>query len=221
MTRAQTHHQLWKDPPLMMSPDTGQWERDRCLTLPWTPPLAIPCRDFLSYELNNRLLSQCSSAFTPPSTGLQFLTGVPDKSHVVVEAAESLPASRKILMNYDMIIWQGSWEKLTAMEEGAADRCKEAIDKALQYDENNPEALQLMASYLFSIEKSENKEESSVITENMEEEEDERKSNFPPYEARITTAKLLIEAEEYEGGTWPPAPCPRSTPVQTSPFSPW
>ncbi|TRZ03096.1 hypothetical protein DNTS_029887 [Danionella cerebrum] len=41
------------------------------------------------------------------------------------------------------------------MEEGAADRCKEAIDKALQYDENNPEALQLMASYLFSIEKSE------------------------------------------------------------------
>lgn len=41
------------------------------------------------------------------------------------------------------------------MEEGAADRCKEAIDKALQYDEQNPEALQLMASYLFSIEKTE------------------------------------------------------------------
>lgn len=42
-----------------------------------------------------------------------------------------------------------------SMEEGAADRCKEAIDKALQYDEHNPEALQLMASYLFSIEKTE------------------------------------------------------------------
>ncbi|ROJ29189.1 putative assembly chaperone of rpl4 [Anabarilius grahami] len=41
------------------------------------------------------------------------------------------------------------------MEEGAADRCKEAINKALQYDEHNPEALQLMASYLFSIEKTE------------------------------------------------------------------
>ncbi|XP_016406259.1 probable assembly chaperone of rpl4 [Sinocyclocheilus rhinocerous] len=64
------------------------------------------------------------------------------------------------------------------MEEGAADCCKEAIDKALQYDEHNPEALQLMASYLFSIEKTE--------------------SNIPPYESRITTAKLLIEAEECE-----------------------
>lgn len=41
------------------------------------------------------------------------------------------------------------------MEEGAADRCKEAIDKALEYDEHNPEALQLMASYLFSIERTE------------------------------------------------------------------
>ncbi|KAK3515138.1 hypothetical protein QTP70_007468 [Hemibagrus guttatus] len=35
------------------------------------------------------------------------------------------------------------------MEEGAAERCKEAIEKALHYDQNNPEALQLMASYLF------------------------------------------------------------------------
>uniref|UniRef100_A0A9J7YHE5 Si:dkey-12j5.1 n=1 Tax=Cyprinus carpio carpio TaxID=630221 RepID=A0A9J7YHE5_CYPCA len=67
------------------------------------------------------------------------------------------------------------------MEEGAADRCKEAIDKALEYDEHNPEALQLMASYLFSIEKTE--------------------SNIPPYESRITTAKLLIEAEQYEMAT--------------------
>lgn len=42
-----------------------------------------------------------------------------------------------------------------SMEEGAAERCKEAIEKALHYDQNNPEALQLMASYLFSIEKPE------------------------------------------------------------------
>ncbi|RXN30378.1 putative assembly chaperone of rpl4 [Labeo rohita] len=103
------------------------------------------------------------------------------------------------------------------MEEGAADRCKEAIDKALQYDEHNPEALQLMASYLFSIEKTEEgreylkksvsswlpslqkEEESLASTEHdMEEEEDQNKSNIPPYESRITTAKLLIEAEEYE-----------------------
>lgn len=44
---------------------------------------------------------------------------------------------------------------LVSMEEGAAERCKEAIEKALHYDQNNPEALQLMASYLFSIEKPE------------------------------------------------------------------
>uniref|UniRef100_A0A9J8DFB1 Si:dkey-12j5.1 n=1 Tax=Cyprinus carpio carpio TaxID=630221 RepID=A0A9J8DFB1_CYPCA len=106
------------------------------------------------------------------------------------------------------------------MEEGAADRCKEAIDKALQYDEHNPEALQLMASYLFSIEKTEEgreylkksvsswlpslqkEEESLASTEHdMEEEEDQNKSNIPPYESRITTAKLLIEVEEYEMAT--------------------
>uniref|UniRef100_A0A9J7Z0S9 Si:dkey-12j5.1 n=1 Tax=Cyprinus carpio carpio TaxID=630221 RepID=A0A9J7Z0S9_CYPCA len=103
------------------------------------------------------------------------------------------------------------------MEEGAADRCKEAIDKALEYDEHNPEALQLMASYLFSIEKTEEgreylkksvsswlpslqkEEESLASTEHdMEEEKDQNKSNIPPYESRITTAKLLIEAEQYE-----------------------
>lgn len=41
------------------------------------------------------------------------------------------------------------------MEEGAAERCKEAIEKALHYDQKSPDALQLMASYLFSIEKPE------------------------------------------------------------------
>uniref|UniRef100_A0A8C1Y2L4 Si:dkey-12j5.1 n=1 Tax=Cyprinus carpio TaxID=7962 RepID=A0A8C1Y2L4_CYPCA len=106
------------------------------------------------------------------------------------------------------------------MEEGAADRCKEAIDKALEYDEHNPEALQLMASYLFSIEKTEEgreylkksvsswlpslqkEEESLASTEHdMEEEKDQNKSNIPPYESRITTAKLLIEAEQYEMAT--------------------
>uniref|UniRef100_A0A3Q0S6S2 Si:dkey-12j5.1 n=1 Tax=Amphilophus citrinellus TaxID=61819 RepID=A0A3Q0S6S2_AMPCI len=64
------------------------------------------------------------------------------------------------------------------MEEGAADKCREFIEKALQYHHDNPEALQLMASYLFSTERNQNE--------------------IPPYESRITTAKLLIESEEYE-----------------------
>lgn len=42
---------------------------------------------------------------------------------------------------------------LTSTEEGAGDRCRDAIDKALQFDPEDPEALQLMASYLFSVEK--------------------------------------------------------------------
>ncbi|KAA0703342.1 hypothetical protein E1301_Tti006861 [Triplophysa tibetana] len=106
------------------------------------------------------------------------------------------------------------------MEEGAADRCKEALDKALHYDEHNPEALQLMASYLFSIEKTEEgqvylkksvsswlpslqkEEECEERAEHdMEEDEDQTKSNIPPYESRITTGKLLIEADEYEMAT--------------------
>lgn len=40
-----------------------------------------------------------------------------------------------------------------SMEEGAADKCREFIEKALQYHHDNPEALQLMASYLFSTER--------------------------------------------------------------------
>lgn len=108
------------------------------------------------------------------------------------------------------------------MEEGAAERCKEAIEKALHYDQNNPEALQLMASYLFSIEKPEEgrdyliksvsswlpsrqkEEESSAGSEQPDEdEEDEERvqSNIPPYESRITSAKLLIEVEEFEMAT--------------------
>lgn len=40
-----------------------------------------------------------------------------------------------------------------SMVEGAADKCREYIEKALQYHHDNPEALQLMASYLFSTER--------------------------------------------------------------------
>ncbi|TSK20222.1 putative assembly chaperone of rpl4 [Bagarius yarrelli] len=109
------------------------------------------------------------------------------------------------------------------MEEGAAERCKEAIEKALHYDQNNPEALQLMASYLFSIEKpeegrnyliksvsswlpsrqKEKEEEASACSGQANEDEEEEKvqSNIPPYESRITTAKLLIEVEEFEVAT--------------------
>lgn len=107
------------------------------------------------------------------------------------------------------------------MDDGAAEKCKEAIDKALQYDPENPEALQLMASYLFSIEKTQEGKEflmRSVATwlPSMQKKTDQTpcekqgdgaqdgdslENVFPPYESRITTTKLLIEAEEYELAT--------------------
>uniref|UniRef100_A0A665TTB4 Si:dkey-12j5.1 n=1 Tax=Echeneis naucrates TaxID=173247 RepID=A0A665TTB4_ECHNA len=95
------------------------------------------------------------------------------------------------------------------MEEGAADKCRELIERALQYHHDNPEALQLMASYLFSTERNQEGKEyllrsvglwlpaqkqstaSSSTAEGMQ-------NVIPPYESRITTAKLLIETEEYE-----------------------
>ncbi|XP_029927501.1 probable assembly chaperone of rpl4 isoform X2 [Myripristis murdjan] len=96
------------------------------------------------------------------------------------------------------------------MEEGAADKCREFIERALHYHHDNPEALQLMASYLFSTERNqEGREyliksvrvwlptvEQSAASSSVE---DEHLQNLiPPYESRITTAKLLIETEEYE-----------------------
>ncbi|XP_044063295.1 probable assembly chaperone of rpl4 isoform X3 [Siniperca chuatsi] len=95
------------------------------------------------------------------------------------------------------------------MAEGAADKCREFIERALQYHHDNPEALQLMASYLFSTEKNQEGREyllksvglwlpaqkQSAASSSTEE---DMQNEIPPYESRITTAKLLIESEEYE-----------------------
>ncbi|KAI3360988.1 hypothetical protein L3Q82_013196 [Scortum barcoo] len=95
------------------------------------------------------------------------------------------------------------------MEEGAADKCREFIEKALQYHHDNPEALQLMASYLFSTER--NQEGREYLLKSVgswlpaqkhstapSSAEEDAQDEIPPYESRITTAKLLIECEEYE-----------------------
>uniref|UniRef100_A0A3P9KVH6 Probable assembly chaperone of rpl4 n=1 Tax=Oryzias latipes TaxID=8090 RepID=A0A3P9KVH6_ORYLA len=95
------------------------------------------------------------------------------------------------------------------MEEGAADKCRESIEMALKYQHDNPEALQLMASYLFSTERNQEGKEyllksvgtwlpaQKQSTSSSNTEEDVQK-DIPPYESRITTAKLLMECEEYE-----------------------
>ncbi|XP_041649786.1 probable assembly chaperone of rpl4 isoform X1 [Cheilinus undulatus] len=95
------------------------------------------------------------------------------------------------------------------MEEGAADKCKESIERALQYHYDNPEALQLMASYLFSTERNQEGKEYLLKSvglwlpaqkqrEASSSTDEDFQSMIPPYESRITTSKLLIESEEYE-----------------------
>ncbi|XP_063777540.1 uncharacterized protein LOC134927261 isoform X2 [Pseudophryne corroboree] len=100
------------------------------------------------------------------------------------------------------------------MEEEAGDKCKGAIEKALEYNPNSPEALQLMASYLFSMEQPQEgrvhllkslalwlpsmQKTKEQIPEQEPSDLELVESVFPPYESRITTAKLLIEAEEFE-----------------------
>ncbi|KAM4601489.1 uncharacterized protein ACJ7VT_021218 [Polymixia lowei] len=96
------------------------------------------------------------------------------------------------------------------MEEGASDKCRESIEKALHYHHDNPEALQLMANYLFSAERNQEgrdylmrsvgawlpalrQREAPLVTE-----EEHMQNEIPLYECRITTAKLLVETEEYE-----------------------
>ncbi|CAH2282397.1 probable assembly chaperone of rpl4 [Pelobates cultripes] len=100
------------------------------------------------------------------------------------------------------------------MVEGAGDKCKETILKALEYEPTNAEALQLMASYLFSMEQiqegkvyllksveqwlpSIHKEAGDSLGQDALNAE-LSETVLPAYESRITTAKLLIEAEEYE-----------------------
>ncbi|XP_041844145.1 probable assembly chaperone of rpl4 isoform X2 [Melanotaenia boesemani] len=95
------------------------------------------------------------------------------------------------------------------MEEGAGDKCREFIEKALQYHHDNPEALQLMASYLFSTDRNQEGKEYLLKSVGMwlpaqkqsassSTTEEDTLNEIPPYESRITTAKLLIEGEEYE-----------------------
>lgn len=95
------------------------------------------------------------------------------------------------------------------MEEGAADKCREFIERALHYHHDNPEALQLMASYLFSTERNQEGKEYLLKSVGMwlpaqkqsaasSTSEEDVQDDIPPYESRITTSKLLIESEEYE-----------------------
>ncbi|KAM6910042.1 uncharacterized protein FYW49_012030 [Xenentodon cancila] len=91
------------------------------------------------------------------------------------------------------------------MDERAADKCREFIELALKYHHDNPEALQLMASYLFSTEKNQEGKEYLLKSvgmwlpaQKLRTSEEDLQNVLPPYESRVAAAKLLIESEEYE-----------------------
>ncbi|KAM6968253.1 uncharacterized protein FYW47_006951 [Aplochiton taeniatus] len=149
--------------------------------------------------------------------GIQILQSVLDKqTHITALAgAAALPPHDPDLPTpKDLCVAYCSVAEIyltdLCMEDGAGDKCRESVERALHYHNDNPEALQLMASYLFSTERNEEgkqyliksvgmwlpaqKERESSATADQE----LVQNDGPPYESRITTAKLLIETEEYE-----------------------
>ncbi|XP_063736250.1 uncharacterized protein si:dkey-12j5.1 isoform X1 [Eleginops maclovinus] len=149
--------------------------------------------------------------------GIQVLLSVLDKQAQTkqAQAAAAAPADEEAELPTakDVCVAYCSMAEIyltdLCMEEGAGDKCKELIERALQYHHENPEALQLMASYLFSTERNQEGKEyllksvglwlpaqkqsaaSSSTDEDMQ-------NDIPPYESRVTTAKLLLESEEFE-----------------------
>ncbi|XP_038567512.1 probable assembly chaperone of rpl4 isoform X1 [Micropterus salmoides] len=149
--------------------------------------------------------------------GIQVLLSALDKQAQTKQAQAGAAAARdedsELLTAKDVCVAYCSIAEIyladLCMTEGAADKCKEFIERALQYHHDNPEALQLMASYLFSTERNQEGREyllksvglwlptqkQSAASFSTEE---DMQNEIPPYESRITTAKLLVESEEYE-----------------------
>uniref|UniRef100_A0A8C4ELA2 Si:dkey-12j5.1 n=1 Tax=Dicentrarchus labrax TaxID=13489 RepID=A0A8C4ELA2_DICLA len=148
--------------------------------------------------------------------GIQALLAALDKQQAQAGAAAPPDEDPEVPTAKDVCVAYCSIAEIyladLCMEEGAADKCREFIEKALHYHYDNPEALQLMASYLFSTERNQEGREyllksvglwlpsqkQSAASSSAEEDMQVSWSCIPPYESRITTAKLLIEAEEYE-----------------------
>ncbi|GAB1598035.1 probable assembly chaperone of rpl4 [Argonauta hians] len=91
------------------------------------------------------------------------------------------------------------------LDEGAADKCQENVEKAVAADPMNPEAYQLKAQFLMNIEKIEEAKQMieksvSLWLPQLQENDDDVPENMPgvSYDTRIVTSKILIELELYE-----------------------
>ncbi|EDO43571.1 predicted protein [Nematostella vectensis] len=79
-------------------------------------------------------------------------------------------------------------------------KCSEYCQKAIEADPTNPEAYQVMANCLLSRQKIE--EGKKVLSKGLDlwlgKDDDLQEVPMPHFEARITTAKLLLELEDFE-----------------------
>ncbi|MED6236657.1 hypothetical protein ATANTOWER_012279, partial [Ataeniobius toweri] len=145
--------------------------------------------------------------------GIQVLLSALEKQETMAGATGTTDENDEVPSAKDVSVAYCSLAEIyltdLCMEEGAADKCREFIEKALQYHHDNPEALQLMASYLFSTGRNQEGKEYLLKSVGMwlpaqkqsaasSTTDEETQNEIPPYESRITTAKLLIESEEYE-----------------------
>ncbi|WAR24244.1 ACL4-like protein, partial [Mya arenaria] len=94
-------------------------------------------------------------------------------------------------------------------DDGAEEKCRSNIEKAITEDETNPDALQLMASFLLSKEKNEEARESikksvSLWLPDYKASEQPEASTSDPiecsqsFESRLAAGKILIEVGEHE-----------------------
>ncbi|XP_067094494.1 uncharacterized protein si:dkey-12j5.1 [Osmerus mordax] len=150
--------------------------------------------------------------------GIQIILAALERQTLsMTEAGAAAPPDQEPLCRKDVCVAYCSVAEIyltdLCMEDGAGDKCREAIESALQHQHDNPEALQLMASYLFSTEKNQEGrdylmrsvgawlpalKQSEALPPRGDMVEEPTQSEIPPYETRITTAKLLMESEEYE-----------------------
>ncbi|XP_075925376.1 uncharacterized protein LOC116948411 isoform X3 [Petromyzon marinus] len=167
------------------------------------PPQQMSTRERLQYKVKQKGKKRDESKYTVEQL-LEKAASLDDGAEVTPRDVSAAYCSIAEIYLTDL-----------CMEEGSSERCKQTLGQALEADSSNPEALQLMASYLFSTEQPQEgkvyllqslsawlpSRQQGQEAENRTEAPDdatEMLAQLPPYESRISTAKLLSEVEEYE-----------------------
>lgn len=131
--------------------------------------------------------------------GIQLMIARKDNESSQASASDSMAASsNEISTAYCSLAEMYLTDE--CFKEEADSKCYECCQKAVEFDPTNPEAFQLMASCLVSQQNMD--EAQKMLDKSLElwqgKDEELPEAPVPPYETRITTAKLLIELENYE-----------------------